>query len=263
MKGVDDYGEGSEWMQEVGAACGEDLEGPLLLEGANRDHGPRRRWGDDYSDETGMMADATLHGPAHNGVTNGAQGGCEEYQGGPLPLEGQPGSGREAVGSTFGCAASDGQTDWLHLAKGDQVELHGLATCGLNGRCGRVVQLHEATARLAVCLDGGGGMKAVKPSLARKVSWADVDVTGPPPAPQAALSLTATIVLMRQKRTPVTRKDSPHITLLRRQQVPSAAPRAVGVSPLTFSVSVDSWGIAALLGRGTRAAVRLVDTPWQ
>ena len=134
-----------------------------------------------------------LHGPAPTGANMGAQGCYEEDQDGPLLLDRQLGP-HGFVGTTVpvtgfpgpqaapvrlsACAAPakvsslwgdpvGGQTDWLHLATGDQVVLHRLATTGLNGLRGRIVQLVEATARVAVCLDGGGGLKAVKPSNVR------------------------------------------------------------------------------------------------
>ena len=65
------------------------------------------------------------------------------------------------------------------------------------------MQLVEATARVAVCLEGGGGLKAVKPFNLRLVSecgyhgWADADADmGPSPAPHAVLSTTAAMAAL-------------------------------------------------------------------
>ena len=146
-------------------ACGEDSEGPLLLEAAAGPYAPRQRWGDGYDDEAGRMADVHI-GTAEQ-VANLAAG-VEFPALDPVSLVLQ---GLHSLGIEYPRSISDparGRAEWLPFVVGDPVELHGLsAVHGLNGKRGTVESLVVETSRIAVRLDSGGGLKSVKPTNVR------------------------------------------------------------------------------------------------
>ena len=138
--GVDPRG-GRDPKRVAVASCGEDHQGPLLLDAVTGSHAPRLRWGDGYDDVTGRSADSYI----------GAAEQTVNLPDVPVVVSQAP----KPSGSLWG-GPSGGTTDWLHLDVGDPVVLHGLVgTPSLNGLHGTIERRVVDTARLAVRLVGG------------------------------------------------------------------------------------------------------------